>query len=154
MAELTLLSRRGVTRAAQATKPGFPSSASSATDSCLNQDRLSDAVCGCRRSVAPGCGLAVGLFVLLTSGYVCRSPGALNKGAGEPGAGGTAPQLVGLMNWYHVFSVESIADFKIFANRREVWLNCILSACYTHCHMYVICIFPYCCVVHCYCSIS
>lgn len=61
--------------------------------------------------MALGYGLAVGLFVLLTSGYVRRSPGAVNKGAGEPRAARRAPHVVGLMNWYHVFSVESIAHF-------------------------------------------
>lgn len=55
----------------------------------------------------------------------------------EPRAGCAAPQVVLLMVWCNLFSVQNTARFQIFANRRQVWLSSILNAYYTHCHIYV-----------------
>lgn len=68
---------------------------------------------------------------------VLGAQGLWTREGGEPGAGHVALQVLLLTNRYDAFAVENIADFKVFANRREVWLNSVLSAYYMHCHIYL-----------------
>lgn len=68
---------------------------------------------------------------------VLGAQGLCTREGGEPGAGHAVLQVLLLTSRYDVFAVENIADFKVFANRREVWLNSVLSVYYMHCHIYL-----------------
>lgn len=50
---------------------------------------------------------------------VLGAQGLCTREGGEPGAGHAALQVL-LPNRYDAFAGEDIADFKVFANRREV----------------------------------
>lgn len=84
------------------------------TESGVSSSAFWGCWCSARSRVRAGDG------VVYVARLRVRVPGARGlpvRGTGESGAGCAVPQVL-LINWYGVFSVESIANFKISANKR------------------------------------